>query len=670
MERKLNDNTRLIFYTEGTFLKKLLFDPELEDVEAVILDEFHERHLDTDLALAYLRSVQKINPKLKIILMSATLDIKAFPDADLINIEAPHFPITIHHLPNQPSILNASLENKVRDAIEKSTGDTLVFLPGMREILKVKDTLSTKYGEIFILHSETDKSEQEEALLPSNKRKIILSTNIAESSITIPGIVCVIDSGIQREAQYSPWNGLKIIADRPVTKASAIQRTGRAGRTAPGECFRLYSQFDFQEREEFNIPEINRADLLNAYLFSKQLKYPLDWYESPPKDRWENAIKLAIQIGLSEANGLTLIGQKALELPVEPRLARVILEAGKLTKEEKYKLLNFISDLENDQGLLKKRLKGFIENDGSESSWEKALLAGFVDQTAIFRSKQQDFIHYSGKVIKSHYSLKTLEPGFYLILDITQKQEAIKVIPIQESWLYDLIPFPFGEETMISDDFKRTTITKIGSIVIEETKVDLLWDKMSPDEKKKLIEISRRTFEQEFEKFQKSEIYGRYYFWAKLHQLLDKLIPPDLENYFNQCVELSFDDIQNYFDEYLKEQLTISNMDSKLPKSIHLGGRKELTIVYSSEADPYIEAPIQEFYGLKTTPLIADNFPLTLKLLGPHKRPLQVTKDLAGFWNKTYIEMKKELQRDYPKHYWPDEPQNAKPFLLKSHLKP
>jgi ATP-dependent helicase HrpB len=668
-ERKMNENTRLIFYTEGTFLKKLLSDPELEGVDAVILDEFHERHLDTDVALAYLRSVQRKKSELKIILMSATLDLKTFPDAEIINIEAPYFPIAIHHLTNQPSILNAPLENKIRDALEKSNGDTLIFLPGMREILKVKAYLGENYGEIFILHSETEKQDQEAALQPSSKRKIILSTNIAESSVTIPGIKCVIDSGIQREAHFSPWNGLKIISDYPVTKASAIQRTGRAGRTGPGECYRLYSQFDFQERDEFNLPEINRADLLSAYLMSLQFKYELNWYERPPKERWDNAIKLATLIGLTNDNSLTEQGKQCLSLPVEPRIARVIIEGEKLNTTEKQKLLQFISELENDQGLLSRRLKNFFEKEGQENHWEKALLAGFIDQLSYFRLKHQDFIHFSGKVIKSHYSLKALEEGFYLILDFTQKQEAIKVISVEESWLYEIEPFPFSEDKVITSDFKISSITKIGSIVIDESKTNLNWEKMSSEEKKKLIEITQRSFEKEYEAFEQSDKFGRYYFWAKLHQEIEKITTPRLEDYYKQFPILSFDHLVNFFENDLVDKLKITNLDSILPTSISFGRKKELKIHYSRNLDPFIEAPIQDFYGIKTTPKLANNFPITLRLLGPHKRPLQVTKDLDGFWKKTYVEMKKELQREYPKHYWPDDPQSAIPYLLKRHLK-
>ena len=275
-ENKTSSATQLTFYTEGTFLKKAMNDANLEDTEVVILDEFHERHLETDMALAYLLDLQSRRKNLKIILMSATLDTDIthnLLNPVTIEIEAKNFPVEINYLPNQPSVLNQNLETKIREALEKipKDHDILIFLPGMREIQKVQKYLAHLYGEVFILHSEVPKEEQEQALSQNSKRKIILSTNIAESSVTIPGIKAVIDLGIQREAIYSPWNGLKIISDRPVTKSSAIQRAGRAGRTSPGVCYRLYSLQDFEARENFTLPEITKADLTDSYLLAAQL---------------------------------------------------------------------------------------------------------------------------------------------------------------------------------------------------------------------------------------------------------------------------------------------------------------------------------------------------------------------------------------------------------------
>lgn len=671
-DKKTSPQTKLIFYTEGTFLRRAL-NEDLKDVDVVILDEFHERHLETDMALAYLLDLQKRQP-LKLILMSATLDTdinKHLDQPKVMEIEAPRFPVELHYLPNTPSILNQNLEQKIRGALEKipATSDTLIFLPGMREILKVKDYLADRFGKVFILHSEIDKNEQEDALKPHSIRKIILSTNLAESSVTIPGIKAVIDSGIQREAHYSPWNGLKLIADRPVTKASAIQRAGRAGRTSPGECHRLYSLQDFESRENYTVAEILKADLTDTYLMSAQFKSNLSWVTPPPADRWQKARDLCYLMGIiDENNTTTTLAHKTSQYPVDLRLSRVLIAGENLARDQKKFLLNYICrEVENDQtGMLFRRLSPFLEMAGSETNWEKALLAGFIDQTARYRSKQNDFIHYSGKTIKLHPSLGTLTEGYYLIMDITQRQEAIKILAIEEEWLFEHEPFPFTEESLISVDpgFSLKSQTKLGSIVIDERSLALDWNALNTEQKQKTLLLGEKVFQKRLGDFKGSENYNRYFFWKKFNQ---EEIPENfsLNNYFDFAGNISWD----LLDDYFKSALNESEFNSYLPWAINLGGKRDLKVHYPYNQEPYVEAPIQDFYGLKDTPRIFQGkIPLTLRLIGPHKRPLQVTKDLAGFWNKTYLEMLKEFKREYPRHHWPDDPRTAPPILLKRQL--
>ncbi len=677
-EKKTTPNTKLIFYTEGTFLRLLSSDPELKDVGVVILDEFHERHLETDVALAYLRSLQKRRYDLKIILMSATLDtevMNAFPKAKTIEIEAKRFEIKLHYLPNQPSILNQSLEQKIKFALDSlpQEGDALVFLPGMREMMKVQEYLGDRFGEVHLLHSEISKEEQELAISPHTKRKIILSTNIAESSITIPGIKIVIDSGIQREAHYSPWNGLKLIEDRPITKSSAIQRAGRAGRTSDGDCFRLYSEMDFNEREPYTIPEILKADLTDTYLLSLELQGNLDWFTSPPLDRWKKAQELTYQMGATTLDGkLTNLGESILEYPTDSRISRTLIAGKNLETHSKKKLLRFIcEEIENDRsGLLMKRLQSHMKDEGNDDNWEKPLLFGFIDQVSKYRSKQRDFIHYSGKTLKVHHSLKDLHDGYYLVLDITKAQEAILVVPIEEEWLYEIEPFPFIDDFQIDigESFKFKSLTKLGSIVIDET---AQLPSMTEENIQKISFAGKTPFKKKWESWKETDTYLRFDFWSRYHKMSLENIEEALSfgDYLNTYQTLNWDYIEEYFKTILEKKLNIQDIEADLPLKMNLGGKRELKIHYPFGLDPYLEAPIQDFYGVKETPTIfGGKLPLTLKLVGPHKRPLQVTKDIKGFWNKTYHEMKKELQRDYPRHYWPEKPEEAKPFLLKSHL--
>lgn len=672
-DKKVTPATRLIFYTEGTFLRRAL-NEDLQDVDVVILDEFHERHLETDMALAYLLDLQKRRGNLKLILMSATLDTEITEHLEnpaLLEIEAPRYPVELHYLPNVPSVLNQTLEQKIRGALEKipESSDTLVFLPGMREILKVKDYLGERFGKVFILHSEVEKEEQEEALRPHSKRKIILSTNLAESSVTIPGIKAVIDSGIQREAHYSPWNGLKLVADRPVTKASAIQRAGRAGRTSAGECHRLYAQQDFDSRENHTIPEILKADLTDTYLLSAQFKSHLRWITPPPSERWQKARDLCYLMGIvDDKNEVTTLAKKTSQYPVDLRLSRVLIAGEHLNRENKKQLLNYICrEIENDPaGILFRRLAPFLDLPGSETHWEKPLLAGFIDQVARYRPKQNDFIHYSGKTIKLHPSLGTLTDGHYLILDITQRQEAIKILSIEEEWLFEHEPFPFSSDDQITVEpqFSLRSQTKLGRIVIDERTLPLDWTSLSENQKQKTRELGEKIFQKRLSEFKETENYNRYFFWHKFNgNEINETF--SLNDYFEFSGNLSWDLLEEYFKSALNE----TELNLHLPWSVNLGGKRDIKVHYPYNQDPYLEAPIQDFYGVKETPKIAQNrIPLTMKLIGPHKRPLQVTKDIAGFWSKTYLEMLKEFRREYPRHHWPDDPKSAPPILLKRQL--
>jgi ATP-dependent helicase HrpB len=677
-EKMTSSETRLTFYTEGTFLKKFLHDPLLNDVDIVLLDEFHERHLETDLALALLRDLQN-KRNLKIILMSATLDTKlfeAFTDATSIEIDAKMFPVEVSYLPNQPSVLNRPLELKVKDAVEKVPDENvLVFLPGMREMLKAQSVLT---GNVHLLHADLSKEEQEEALSPGKTRKIILATNIAESSVTIPGITVVIDSGIQREAHYSPWNGLKFIEDTPVTKSSAIQRAGRAGRTAPGKCFRLYSEQDFKERPEYTIPEIERADLTDVFLLVTGTALRPLWFHSPPEEKWKKAKLLLENLNAIEGTSLTATGKKMLEFPLDARLSRILIEGEKLEYKLKEKLLHYICDtIENDRtGTLKKRLNFYLKNSGSDKTpWEQCILTGFVDQVARFRSKQRDFIHYSGKTIKAHPSLQDLSDDYYIILDITQRQEAISILPIDESWLWDLSPFPFTEEDEVQMNEKvlLRRKTKLGSIVIEESALKADWTTLNQDLKNKITTLSETKLKQKKQLWRETPEFGRIFYWAKkqnldLEKVLEELTP---SLFYETQTDLNWEDFETFIHQFVLAKISLPNLDAELPVKINLGGKRELTVHYPEGMEPYLEAPIQDFYGLKSTPTIMNGkVPLTLKLLGPHKRPIQVTKDLKNFWEKTYQEMKKEYQRDYPRHNWPENPAEAKPILLKSQLRP
>lgn len=672
-DRKVSAKSRLIFYTEGTFLRLLSGNPDLSDVGVVVLDEFHERHIETDLAFAYLRSLQEKRPDLVLVVMSATLDTElgnVFKSPKLFDIEAPRFPVEIHYLPNTPSVLSQPLETKIKNTLAslKADGDVLIFVPGMREMMNVQERIGNEFGEVHLLHADLPKEDQDRALGKIERRKIILATNIAESSVTIPGIRIVIDSGIQREAQFSPWTGLKLLTDKPVTQSSAIQRTGRAGREAPGECYRLYSKQDYDERDKFTVPEILKADLLDTVVMTKKFPGDLLWPSPPPLERWKKAEELAETIGLIADGKLTSVGEKTERVPLDARLGRAVVAAEQLSPEEQKKLVRYMAfDIEGDRsGNLQRRITPMLPPANGKETFEKALLSGFVDQLARYRQKQNDFIHYSGKTLKAHRDLTALQYDFYLVLDVTARGEAIQVVPVLEEWLMDIEPFPFHEENVFDvERLKRKNRTMLGSILMDESEKALDFGSLNEKDKKKFLELTETPFKKKVELLKDDQKWGKLHFLAKTKGTnLDEEIFSHEEFFSNH---LSWDELS----DFVYGKLESGDVDRLLPSKIDLGGRRELAIHYPINLDPFVEAPIQDFYGQKSVPaLMNGKYPLQVKLLGPNRIPIQVTKDLANFWAKMYPEMKKVWSREYPRHHWPEDPVTAKPILLKRMLPP
>ena len=335
--------TRLRYVTEGILLRRLLSDPELPQVSVVVLDEFHERHLESDLALALLKRLQqRSRPELRLVVMSATLDaapVARFLDAcPTLRSEGRPFDVSIEHLARPD---DRPVAAQVQAAIgrlfaEGLDGDALVFLPGAAQIRRAAEACAPIAAEfdllILPLHGELSAAEQDRAVRPADRRKIILSTNVAESSVTIAGVVAVVDAGLARVAEHSPWSGLPAFSVTRISRAAAAQRAGRAGRTRPGRALRLYTAQDFAARAEYETPEILRADLTEATLELHAAGVSdlngFEWFETPPARALEQAETLLRGLGALDAGRrVTAAGRRMLQLPLHPRLARVVIEA-------------------------------------------------------------------------------------------------------------------------------------------------------------------------------------------------------------------------------------------------------------------------------------------------------------------------------------------------------
>jgi ATP-dependent helicase HrpB len=342
-EEVAGPRTRLRFLTEGVLTRRLLSDPWLERVNTIVLDEFHERHLTADLSLALLRRLQReARPDLRLIAMSATLEAapvaRYLGDCPVLRSEGRRFEVSVEHLarPDERP-LALQVEAALRRLLAESTeGDVLVFLPGAAEIRRSQEACAQLAAQsdllILPLHGELPLAEQDRAVRPHERRKIILSTNVAETSVTIEGVVAVVDSGLARIAGHSNWSGVKQLGVARISQAAAIQRAGRAGRTRRGRCLRLYTAQDFAARPAHETPEIQRLDLaepaLELHAAGIEDLHGFEWFETPARAALDAAEALLLRLGAIEVGGrVTDTGARMLRLPLHPRLARLVVEA-------------------------------------------------------------------------------------------------------------------------------------------------------------------------------------------------------------------------------------------------------------------------------------------------------------------------------------------------------
>jgi ATP-dependent helicase HrpB len=340
-DRKTSAATRIEFVTEGVLTRRLLGDPELRGVGCVIIDEFHERHLDGDLALALVERLRDKRRELALVVMSATLDAEPVAgylrDAPIVRSEGRTFPLTIEHAAQlDDRQLGKQVAAAVRRVVQGGLeGDVLVFLPGAGEIRRcaedLEDAARTFDLAVVPLHGDLPVEEQDVAVRPSSRRKVILATNVAETSVTIEGVRCVIDSGLARIARHSPWSGIPSLEVEAVSRASCAQRAGRAGRTRPGHVVRLYTKHDHDTRRAFELPEIARADLAGAALelHGAGLRglAELRWFEAPPAAAATAGEDILVRLGAVADNAITELGRRMLRFPVHPRVGRMLCEA-------------------------------------------------------------------------------------------------------------------------------------------------------------------------------------------------------------------------------------------------------------------------------------------------------------------------------------------------------
>ncbi len=738
LDERVGPQTRIVYATDGLLLRRLLADPTLRGIDAVILDEFHERRLVGDLLALLLRRLRlTARPDLQLLVMSATLDTAAVSawlgDAPVLLATGRQFPVTVEHA---ATLDQRPLEDQVAAAVrrllaENLDGDVLVFLPGAAEIRKCERALAGVANQHDLalrpLHGSLPIDEQERAIEPERQRKIVLATNIAETSVTLPRVVAVIDSGLARVAKHAVWSGLPSLQLARISQASATQRAGRAGRVRAGRCLRLYTQHDHDTRPAFDVPEIKRADLAEALLALRALNVPLAadlWLTPPEPAQVTQAVELLHQLHALDGETVTSRGREMLRLPLPPRLARLVLAAAELgiadagctlaallaegapraEGEAGVQAAHGHSDLvvqleqqrrrrnpQVEQGA--RQLRGLLNNARQQPTMPQddalglAVLAAFGDRVAKRRQVGQlDVELAGGRPAKLDPRSHVTEPEWLVAVDVEERRDgkgAATVVRLAQgidpSWLLDL----FAEQ--IETHARLTWNAQRGRVMVEERMFyrGLVLD-ASVATAKPCAEAAALLLEQV-----KSAGLGAIADAEALERLTLRLdfartqagVPlPDLSTLLAASLEelcatrTSFAEVREAdLFSLLRHQIAMSldgqgqtRLDTAAPEHTHLPGGRKVKIHYAPNQPPWLESRLQDFFGQADGPKVAGGkIPVVLHLLAPNMRPVQLTSDLAGFWTRHYPAVKKELQRRYPRHAWPDDPRHAQPPVPK-----
>jgi ATP-dependent helicase HrpB len=734
-EQKVSKATRLRFVTEGLLLRRLHGDPQLRGIAAVVLDEFHERHLHTDLGITLLRRLQHASrPDLKLLVMSATLDpgpVAAYLDAPVIRSEGRAFPVDTVFLPRPD---DRPIEQQVADALDRLYGEglqnhTLVFLPGAAEIracLKGCEAMAARRGlSLRPLHGELSPEAQAHALEATDIPKVILSTNVAESSVTLDGIGAVVDSGLGREASHSPWSGLSGLRTVRISQARCTQRTGRAGRTGPGRCLRLYTEADFGARPAFDTPELQRSDLAEPLLslHGMGITEPsaLDWFEAPPAAATTAAETLLTRLGALAGCALTPVGRRMADLPLHPRLARLavagtdlgipqlalraaaLLETGNLSARQGLErtpaktghgadsdLLLRLDQFEEAEaagfgagacraaGLdgaamhrakraaqsLSRLLPSPAEPPDAETRLLKALLQAYPDRVGQL-SANGTCAFAGGGGAKLDPASRVRRPGLILALEAeavkqgTGGQTLIRLASrFEADWLLDAFPERLEDVDEALFNASAGRVERRSEIRYEGLAIDSSRGPADPSDPRVAALLAEALRDRPLEEVP-ARFLARLAFLWKHRPDLD--LPEDLLGPLlaGACAgRTTLREVQDVdWPAALRQAFpaeTLRLLDAWAPEAIQLPKGRPTKVHYEDDP-PWIASRLQDFWGLKKTPAVAGGaVPLVLHLLAPNMRALQVTTDLAGFWQRVYKDLRPGLSRRYPKHHWPE----------------
>jgi ATP-dependent helicase HrpB len=721
-ESKVSSETKLEIVTEGVLTRMLQDDPELTDIGMIIFDEFHERSLHADTALAFaLESQEALRDDLCIVVMSATLDAgdlkRVLPDAQYIESDGRSFPVDIDYQPmSQNDRLPEFMAKQIERLLLRESGSLLAFLPGVGAIKRVQELLEQAQIEASIcpLYGQLDFAAQQAAIEPtkSGERKVVLATNIAETSLTIEGIRLVVDSGLENQAWFDLKTGISRLEQGRIAQSSAIQRAGRAGRIESGLCVRLYSETQFQSQPEQSTPEILRSDL--ASLQQELIRWgctnahDLAWIDAPRHAHLQQACDLLTKLKLIDSTGkATQLGQRAYQLGVEPRLASMLLQAEALGEQAlscAIALCALIEEPERNEvdvrqslhrwqqgiiarrSLLMQRAKAIASRfklNFSLGRVEESLLGvvaalAFPDRIALARNHSGHYLLANGHGASLDNQHRLSDDKLLVALDLMRSGQGSSVIykalSIDIDELESSLPGLIEALTVVDwDDDKGRFIAseqrRIGAVVIASREIPVPND---ADTASALLGYVRRkglgvvnwtdSAEALSQRVQCAQLWLSEYDWPALSQeaLLDNLeqwLLPFMTG-ISSAKQLKKVDLMAALETMLGwDKLKL--LDELVPTHLTVASGNRKRIRYQVGEAPTLSVKLQEMFGEKASPTIARGTQaIVLELLSPAQRPLQITRDLAAFWQGAYKEVQKEMKGRYPKHPWPDDPMN------------
>ena len=722
-ETKVSKETQLEIVTEGIMTRMIQNDPELAGVDLLIFDEFHERSIHADTALAFSLEVQEaLREDLKLVVMSATLDHNALQtllhDASYIESQGRCFDVETRYVPLSandylPNVMAKSIQN----LMNKESGSLLAFLPGVAAIKQVEERLSELPEDIEVcpLYGQLSFSDQQKAIAPAvaGKRKVVLATNIAETSLTIEGIRLVVDSGLERVARFDLKNGLTRLEQVRIAQSSAIQRMGRAGRIEQGICVRLYSESQLKQQPSVSSPEILHSDLASlvmelAFWGAADIQ-DLKWLDIPSPAALNQAKQLLISLGLFTSLGqLTSNGKQAHELGVDPRAAAMLIKAqahsetmlstalaaAALIEEPERNVTNITHSLHRwivgthpKRSLLSKRAQSLAQKlDTSfqlegvdESAFPIVLSLAFPDRIAQQRHQQFGrFTLANGHGAECHPDDPLGGSEYLVAIDLMRAHSNSSQIHLACEVDVNILQTTFGtlfstEEVVDWDDKRGRLVAerqqKLGQLIIDrETLPSPGKEKMTQalltyvrrqgiaslnwtPAAKMLLERIRCAAnwlaEQPWPSFDESSLLDS----------LDEWLAPYMGS-VSSVKDLQKVNLVEALNTRLGWPLN-QKIDEWLPEYYQLPTGSKKRIRYQAGHEPVLSIRMQEMFGESGSPTIAQGRKrLVLELLSPAQRPLQVTTDLAAFWQGSYKEVQKEMKGRYPKHVWPDDPAN------------